>query len=276
MKTDTYDTLLSKPSPLTYEESRLLKKNNGFTGMCMLLKGTMGLGLIVNQYYQAKTGIILGPIITTVISFAVMYSVNCVLSLANSIETERGDSFKFETMDQLIVLVLGSPARLVTKAFTFGLNQAAIIINVINLSKFIHDRINRIYASSAFTSLIFIKLIVILLFLALVGVIVEPERLKYPAYISASLVLFSLFCMWTANLSDFIASDMAPNIHLADFSGTSGLLGSLLYSFKSIGIIFGVRSTLRHPKQMNRLVYTTYGIVIFLFSFNGISFLIVI
>lgn len=260
----------------TYEISRSHNKNGIFSGVFMLLKGALGLGIIVNQYYQAKAGLVLGPLATVVMSAATVYSMHIILSLANRVELEMNHNYTIETMDQLVNRILGPTARIVTKILIFTLNQAAIIINIINLSKFLQNKITALNPRSLFATLPLIKLLVIMLFLVLVSVIIQPERLRYPAYIAVLIVIFSLLYMWILNISYTISNDIPKELEYANISNLANLVGSLLYSFKSVGIIFGVRATLKHRYQINKILYITYGLVIVLFSINGMSFLIVI
>ena len=52
----------------------------------------------------------------------------------------------------------------------------------------------------------------------------------------------------------------------------ASLVGSLLYSVESIGIVFTVRSTLKQPRKMSFILTVTFTLITFLFIVNGLSF----
>lgn len=259
----------------TYEETREKYKNSIFSATCILFKGTVGLGLIINQYYLAKTGLILGPLLTVIVTVLITYAINLVLNVANKIEIEKGNGFKFETMDQLVDMVLGPTAKITTKIFTFALNQAAVIINVINFAKFLQEKLVDSSSHNVFTQLLFFKLITAVIFLLVVACIIEPEKLKYPAYISAVILLFGVLVLWTENMGVIFDRGTIAPLTYVNIQGVSSLVGSQLYSLESIGIVFGIRATLKQPHHMRRVLIITFTGIIFLFGYNGISFLIV-
>ena len=260
---------------LTYEEKRLLYKNSTFSAICIFFKGTVGLGLLVNQYYLAKAGLILGPLLTIIITTLITYAIDMVLKLANQIENEKANGFKFETMDQLVEMTLGRFAKITTKVFTFGLNQAAIIVNAINFGKFLKAQFINGNESGLFADLLFFKLLTALIFLAVVAIIVEPEKLKYPAYISAVILLVGVFILWVNNIQMVMDRGHFAPLEYFNYYGISSLVGSQLYSFESIGIVFGIRSTLKHPHYMKKVLIITFIGIALLFGCNGISFLTV-
>lgn len=266
---------IDQPSLQTYEEKRQIYKNSTFSAICILFKGTVGLGLLVNQYYLAKAGLILGPMLTILITFLITYSIHLVLKLANEIEIEKGNGFKFETMDQLVDMVLGPLAKNTTKIFTFLLNQAAVVINAINFSKFLRDKFVPLGATGVFADLDFFKLVTSFIFLCVMGMIIEPEKLKYPAYISAVVLLVGVLILWINNTEVIIDRGSIAPLNYFNVSGIGTLVGSQLYSFESIGIIFGIRATLKQPHHMKRVLVITFVGIVFLFGYNGMSFLMV-
>lgn len=59
-----------------------------------------------------------------------------------------------------------------------------------------------------------------------------------------------------------------------NFNYTSDMIGNLLYSFESIGTLFTVRSTLKKPRDMTKILYFSYAMVTFIIMTNSVIFLI--
>lgn len=275
MAIKTEMSLVENETTQTYEQKRLLYKNSTFAAICIFFKGTVGLGLLVNQYYLAKAGLILGPLLTIIVTILITYTILLILRLANRIEHTRSSEFKFETMDELVEVVLGRFAKIMTKICTFLLNQATIIVNAINFSKFIRNQAVRDTDSGFLADLHFYKLITIAIFLLLMGTIVEPERLKYPAYISAAILFLGISMLWFNNGQIVYHQGGFAPLNYFNVYGISSLVGSQLYSFESIGIVFGIRATLKHPHHMKRVLVITFFGIALLFVYNGVSFLTV-
>ena len=55
---------------------------------------------------------------------------------------------------------------------------------------------------------------------------------------------------------------------------SADMIGNLLYSFESIGTVFTVRTTLKRPKKMRKILYLSYTLVTFIILTNSIIFLI--
>lgn len=70
----------------TYEGRWNKYKNGVFAGTLIFFKSTIGIGLLVNQYFVGKSGMILGLVITFLVCFLVLYTLDQMLGLANKIE----------------------------------------------------------------------------------------------------------------------------------------------------------------------------------------------
>ena len=73
---------------LTYEENRLKYKNNFLSSVILFLKATVGLGILMNQYYFGKSGIILSVISSLSITILTCHSIYLLLKIAD-IEEEK-------------------------------------------------------------------------------------------------------------------------------------------------------------------------------------------
>ena len=76
------------------------------------------------------------------------------------------------------------------------------------------------------------------------------------------------------NYRKFIRSKQIITFEMFNFSNMAYLIGNQLYAFESVPTLFTVRSTLKDTRNMPRVIFITFLFIIFLFSTNGISFLV--
>lgn len=117
------------------------------------------------------------------------------------------------------------------------------------------------------------KLGITVIFMFIICVIPEPEKIKYiamPAFIGVLIVFSSMIinngylCInnWDDNLSR----------ELFKFENTTLYIGMCLYSYEGIGTIFTIRNTLKKPRRMHKVVIKSYTFMLVLFVVIGISF----
>ncbi len=90
----------------TYEGRRHMNKNGYFAGVLLFFKSTVGLGLIINQYFIGKAGLVLGNFITLFLVVFIGYTLDQTLIVANSLE-RKNRKLKIQGFDEVSGLVLG-------------------------------------------------------------------------------------------------------------------------------------------------------------------------
>lgn len=266
---NTFDTT-------TYEGRRFLHKNSVFAATFLFFKSTIGLGLLVNQYYIGKAGILWGTFITFFLVIFVGNTLDLMLKIANSIEKKSYKKIKIENFDQISFLVFGKKMQIITKIFIILYNESVLLINTINFAKFLQIQFSGNFPNIAiFEKLNYFKLFVIIIFLLILIFIVEPEKLKYLSYFASIILVLALLIMWTQNIIKYITLQKKPYFEYANINYTSNLIGNQLYSLESIGTLFTVRSTLKKPKKMRKVLFWTYFLVTTIFIINGTTFLLV-
>ena len=268
------ESILPPKRKKTYEENRQHHKNGFISSTILLFKSTIGLGLLMNQYYLAKSGLIAGPITTILMCLLTMYSMYLLLKISDE-EEKKSLNHQIENYDHLGKVVYGVKFQYVCKIFCFGYNMTAILANTLNFAKFLQNEFSGYTENDFFKNIFFYKLIVVLFFLILLLFILEPEKLKYPSYFGAGILIIALFLMWTDNF--LILKNRTKNIDydFINFPAIPDLVGNQLYALESIASVFTVRATMKKRSQMKKSLILSYFICCILFSFNGISFLIV-
>ena len=267
---NTFDTT-------TYEGRRHLHKNSIFAATFLFFKSTIGLGLLVNQYYIGKAGLLWGSFITFFLVIFVGNTLDLMLKIANNIEKKSYKKIKIENFDQISFLVFGKKMQICTKIFIILYNESVLLINTINFAKFLQIQFSGNFPEfKIFENLNYFKLFIIILFLCILIFIVEPEKLKYLSYFATVILVLALLIMWTENIIKyFIIEKTKPYWEYVNFNYTSNLIGNQLYSLESIGTLFTVRSTLKKPKKMRNVLFWTYLLVTSIFIINGTTFLLV-
>ena len=67
-------------------------------GIILLTKSTIGMGLLMNQFYFSKSGYILSSIITFILCILIAYSFNVLLHIANMNE-KHNSKIHLENLD---------------------------------------------------------------------------------------------------------------------------------------------------------------------------------
>lgn len=264
----------SRKTTKTYDERRDEAKNNFFTATIMLFKGTVGLGVLVNQYYLGKTGLILGSFCTVLVIGLISYGIRLSLDLANQIESASNGKTSFKTLDSMIGHVLGKKWKIVTKVMSFGLNQVACLVNLASFARFLKTRTLLSLHSGILTNIQFLKMIAVGCFCLVTILIVEPENYKYTSIAAFLILLTGLIIMMDENIG-IILSNGISEFNLFNPVYLASIASSQLYSFESIGIIFGIRSTLKEPKQMKGILTLTFSVICVFSLVFASSFLLV-
>lgn len=258
----------------TYEETRMAHKNGFISSTILLFKSTIGLGLLMNQFFFAKGGLITGPITTILMCLLTGYSMYILLKISD-LEEKKGLGTQIENYDQLGKIVYGVKFQYICKFFCFMYNMTAILANTLNFSKFLQNEFSQYASADFFKGIFFYKIVVVLLFLILLLFILEPEKLKYPSFFGAIVLILALILMWSDNLKIAIDNKKEVVFDYINFTNLPDLVGNQLYALESIASVFTVRATMKKRSQMKTSLFLSYFLCCILFSLNGISFLMV-
>lgn len=255
-----------------FEKNRLRHKSGVFSGCLVFFKSTVGLGLLVSQYFFGRAGLALGTATTVLTSTIIAYTMWLIVSVADKMEAEgSGD---IENYDQITDRIYGKTMMVVTKIFCFLFNLGIILVNITNLSSFLLENIGHLFPMYL-QQIEFFKLLSILAIQVTLIFILEPEKIKYPSYIAAIILFLATAIMWVMSLSQLSKNTERKHYDLVSFPDFPAVIGNQLYAFESIGTLFTVRSTLKDRNSMHRVLVYTFILIFILFASNGIIFLIV-
>ena len=267
------DLLLETSDEMTYESLRLLNKNSFSAGLIMFLSATLDSGIISNQFYFGKAGLFLGTLIVIILMFFTVYVIERLMAVATKIEKDSDGRIKIETFSDISKIVFGYKTEVVTKVFIFAINWTIIIFNSLNTADFLLHRFGE--GENSGLMIFLIKLFSFLLFYTLILIITEPEKLSGISkfiYLAVITPLIILFC-W--NITNLAEGESTNDFKFFQFSHLFPLTGSLFYCYGYMGTIFGVRSTLKKPSDMSRIIKYALSFVTIVFIVNGSTFLIV-
>ena len=259
----------------TYAERREKAKNGILTGCIMFFKSTCGLGLFVTQFYLAKAGLILGPLASCLTAAIIILGMYLSLKVSNDIEEKSGHTVELTTYDKLVNRTLGFKMRVLAKLTIILSIYVSINVNIINMAKFLNENAFGNVDTGPFQDLNFCKLFVMFLMLTIIFFIVEPENFKYPTYVSMVLYLTAVLITVFSNIGSIASAEELPEIDYFNFSELSNLVSTQVYSFESITMIFGIRSTLKRPSDMKKIVFIAIGAGTFMYVLNAILVLLV-
>lgn len=120
---------------LNYEDRRHKFKNGIFSGSLIFFTSTIGIGPLINQYFVGKSGLLWGICITFLICYLVMYTLDQMLLLTKQIEQDL--EIKITNFDEFAGHVFGKTVRVISKLFIMAYNEAVLLVNTINLCKFL-------------------------------------------------------------------------------------------------------------------------------------------
>lgn len=251
---------------------RMQHKSSVFSGCLVFFKSTVGLGLLVSQYFFGKAGLLLGTLTTIVSCLIIGFTMNLIISVADKMEETA--NVNIENYDQITQSVYGNTMMVVTKIFCFLFNEGIILVNITNLAGFMLMNVGP-YMPLVFREIEFFKLFSIFMILVVLAFILEPEMIKYPSYLAAVILFVATFIMWLMSFHQFFTNTDSKEFELFSLPNFPSLIGNQLYAFESIGTLFTVRSTLQKRSDMHKVLFYTFILIFGLFAMNGVSFLIV-
>jgi hypothetical protein len=242
-----HSSLISPKNEITYEASRLLNKNSYKKRLVLFLSVTLDTGIISNQFFFGKAGLLLGTLLVPLIVFLNVYVMERTMAVATSIEKESDGQTKIETFSDISREGFGTKTEIVTKACIFSVNWTIIIFNCLNTVEFLLNSIGNEDRSE--TTLILIKLLVYLIFFVFILVITEPEKLSNVSGIIYLMTIMPLLIVFCRNIKDFVRGKYSSDFEYFQFSNVFPLTGSLLYCLGYMGTIFSIRSTLKNHQR---------------------------
>lgn len=180
---------------MTYGQTRQASKLSLFASFFVLFKSTVGLGLFSYPFIFSKVGIGYGIIFGSVICYITTYGIYTLAEMSSRIETKEMIS-KFESYDgkfspepELVVKVASKAygkklASFLSTSCIFGcvvINGTVVVGAIIEISHFFSDYFG--------TSQLTFKFVIIAVYMVLSAIIIEPEKLKPFAFLSAGVVI---------------------------------------------------------------------------------------
>lgn len=266
------EKILSVLSSSSYSQKRKSLKN-GFLVTCLIFfKASVGFGFYSSQMYFFDSGWLLGLLVTIILSYIVAYAMYILCQLINEIE-KTNYNLGIENMEEIVFYCfqnskVQNTLYTLCKTFTFFLNYAIILVNGINFSKFLTNKIGVLFDSDTFRDLTFYKLCFILINIILIILILEPEKMKWLSYLGFFGLIISTIYIFVIYLdSGFPNSDYVTAIN---FKGFATLVGSQLYSIESIGTLVCIRSTMQKKSHSHKMVVQVMSVVCICFSLMGV------
>lgn len=135
----------------------------------------------------------------------------------------------------------------------FFFNLSILMVNFINLSKFLFRYIPDMFDHPFFEPLELYKVLILLLVIMMVVCFTHPEQLKIPAMISFFMIIGIIICLWArAAMTGFKNSN---NMDAVVGGNWSLLVGNVFYSIEGISSIFTIRSSMEAPSKMKKVFY---------------------
>lgn len=256
----------------SYEKKRNLHKNGVFSGSFIFFKSTVGLGMLASQFFFGKAGLVLSTLVSLFLVLLIHYTMKLLTDIAKDMEA-KDRNLSINTYDQMVGKVLGPYAQIFTKIACFEFNHAVIIINTINLSKFVMHSFTPLDGSPGL-NLDTYKFIIIGLLLASLVIVIEPEKLKFTSYVSTIILVGGIIIMWVLNTKVWMTRPQ-PDFALVDFHHFAAVVGNQLYAIEGVGTLFTIRSILRERNKINQVMSISFAIILLIFVANGISYLVV-
>jgi amino acid permease len=243
----------------SYTRLRFQNKASSFASFLILLRAITGIGFLSTQYYFNNIGYVLALLLILLSFILIGYCSTLFLQVCNQIES--GNTIFINSYEEVMLnLSQNDKANkimyYITKVCLALFHFSILIINFINLSKFLHRYISPLTNNPILNNLLFYKLIVILVVLGLLVCFISPEQLQLPSKISFFFIFIIILCLWIKTG----VSNSHKHISVKAFVGRHFLsfLGSIFYSVEGISSIATIRSTMKTPSKMGKVTPFIY------------------
>ena len=158
------------------------------------------------------------------------YTILIIVKLADSIEAEEGNTRSFSTIDQVTGAIYGEKFQIFTKTLNFIFNMAFLNVTMLSFARFLNTKFALDFSQLNIDPIILYKISILLVVVTIVVIILEPEKLKYIAIFSSSILLLGVVLMWILNLLKIAENSEPYKFELFNVYGLANLVGGHMYS----------------------------------------------
>ena len=255
----------------TYDIFREKSKIDGIAVFFVLFKSCVGLGIFSYPYAYGKAGMLYGAIMSFFICYVTTYGMYRLSEISNEIEKKSQGFIKIEDYHYLSFMVANKYKGRSIATFVSTLAITGTILN--NVSVIISSVIEiSIHIQPAFgIDKIYIKIMIVIIYLLISAYALEPEKLKIFGFVSGGFILFIVTVMYFDNARLLLPLNQNSSIsyELINWKNTGIFLGISGFAYEACGTIFTVRSTMKDRSKMPRMivyVFTFIGVVFVMFS----------
>lgn len=259
----SYQNLNDSESMGSYSRLRFENKASSFAVFLILLRAITGVGFLSTQYYFNSIGYILALLLIISSFILIAFCANLFLIVCNEIES--GNTIFINSYEEVMLNLTQNKKTNTIMYYTTKLclilfHFSILIINFINLSKFLHRYISPLTELSILNSLLFYKVIIMLVVLTLLVCFISPEQLQLPSKISFFFIYIIIFCLWIKTG----VTETNGNPLIEPFVGQHcfSFLGSIFYSVEGVSSIATIRSTMRTPSKMGKVILNTFILIV--------------
>ena len=238
----------------------------------LTVKSVLGLGIFTSPYGYAKVGLIWGAILSLLVCYVVSYGIVTLLTVTNELEvSSRCSSRSIKTYHDSAMFCFKKTSQkqiikvLVILSCTIA-NIAVIVANTSYTANFLSGLFG-------YNNVTVIKIGITIIFMIVICVIPEPEKIKYfalPAFIGVAIVLTSMVAYNGYESMYYWDDNLTRDLFV--FENTTLYIGIALYSYEGVATVFTIRNTMRKPRHMHKYVIKSYSIMVALFVIIGVSF----
>ena len=257
-----------------YTQTRNKQKMSMTMGSFVFFKSCLGISIYINQYYVTNAGLVLGVLAIFTVVVLTGMGVLLMIQIANHLEN-TGKAKRIENMEQMVYLVSGRKLRILTKILVFLYNQVGMYFTILVILKFLLQHFKDQETVSEGMIIFLTKLGYTIVFMLLILVLKTPESVKYPSMIAFGLFVVMWLSSWLFNLKAYLNTTDKIEIPLFNLSYLGDTLNSVFYSIENIGIVMGLRDTLKEPQKIGKVIVFAFAGVFFIFTFNALTFLFV-
>lgn len=258
----------------SYDMMREHRKIQGAAAFFVLFKSCVGLGIFSYPYAYGKAGMVYGAIMSFFVCYVTTYGMYRLTEISSEIEEKSLGLTKVEDYHFLSHHVAEKfrgkkLADVVSTLAILGtiLNNVSVIISsVIEISTHLQPAIG--------LDKVYVKLAIVLVYLAISAYALEPEKLKVFGLVSGAFILFICAVMYLDNARLLLPQNQgsAQTYEASNLANTGIFLGMSGFAYEACGTIFTVRMTLKDRSRMPRLIVWVFSFIGTVFVMFSVSF----
>ena len=257
----------------TYEKQRLNNKNSLAYGLVIMFKSTVGLSLLIIQYYFIKLGLIPSIVCTIITIFFINTLLGSLAKLADRVEFDM--NIEIETLDDLTNAVLGSFMGRIVKVLLIVLVQVYNLVGALLISRYLANKAQEYSSTEILHQQWPYQVCFVLFLITLALLVVAPEKLKYTSTTSSILCYTSFIVLSVFAVKKIVNSPAKVDSFAFDSSYLTSFVPQMIYNFETIGSLFTVRSTMNNRKDVPTVFFLKNFICIPVYALWGVLFLYV-